>query len=141
MRRLFLMLALLVLAACGGQQYGGTPPSRNFAGLTPSSANCYDSGSQANYGSLAAAGALFGSAIGQSGFERFAGVQSGAAYLSAATPPRYDGCNTTYERAQPQFGGAGGFMPPPGGVPMINRRPYCPVMDSRGQPMENWQPC
>jgi hypothetical protein len=64
----FLLLTLLALAAC--QAPGG--PSRNFAGLQPTSANCYDSGSSANLGGLAAAGVLLGAAAGASGFERFA---------------------------------------------------------------------
>jgi len=140
MRRLFLMLALLGLAACG-QQQGGAPPSRNLAGLAPSYANCYDSGSQPNLGGVASAGVLLGAAAGARGFDRSALLQNGAGYLSAATPPRFDGCNVSYERAQPQFGGGGGFMPPPGGVPMINGRPYCPVMDSRGQPNGELIPC
>ena len=106
MRRALSMLALVLgLAACEGP--GG--PSRNFAGLSPSGANCFDSGSSPNLGGLAAAGVLLGAAMGQRGFDRFAALQNGAAQLGAAAPPRYDGCTVNYQPAQPQWGQA----PPP----------------------------
>jgi hypothetical protein len=138
MRRLFLMLALLGLAACGGQSNFVAPPP----GTVTVSGGCSTNITPPSLPGLLTSGILVGQGLRTGGTEGLLLGLGGAASGAYAAGSSNTNCYQQFERPQPQYGG--GFHAaavPQGGVPMINERPYCPVMDSRGQPNGKLIPC
>jgi hypothetical protein len=105
MRRLFLMLALLGLAACGGQSNFVAPPP----GTVTVSGGCSTNNQAASLPGLLTSGILLGQAVRVGGLEGL-GLGLGAAASGAyAAGSSTTSCYQQFERPQPQWGEGGGW--------------------------------